>query len=150
MSAAAPIRPAVIDDVDALLQLEEAAFPGDRLDRRAFRHAVGSPSIVALIAGKPGEVRGYVFVETRRNARVGRLSSIVVAPREAGSGLGRALAEAAEVELRARGCNRLRLEVRADNARAIDLYERAGYRRIGRERRYYEDGTAALKFEKAL
>ena len=144
------IREASPDDVDSLLAIEDAAFPGDRLTRRNFRHAIASPSIVSLVAEVEGRVTGYVLVETRRNARVARLSSIAVKPGAAGTGTGRRLAEAAGREARRRGCDRLRLEVRADNARAIALYEAAGYRRIGRERRYYEDGEAALKFEKAL
>jgi ribosomal-protein-alanine acetyltransferase len=144
------IRAARPDDVDALLRIEDAAFPGDRLTRRNFRHAVASATIVSLVAEEDGRVAGYVLVETRRTAGVARLSSIAVAPGAAGTGTGRRLADAAEVEVRRRGCDRLRLEVRADNARAIALYEAAGYRRIGRERRYYEDGEAALKFEKTL
>lgn len=142
------IRAAEPDDVDALLRIETAAFPGDHLTRRNFRHAVASPSIVALVAGEP--VRGYALAETRRNARVARLSSIAVGPGAEGAGIGCRLAGAIEQAVRLRGCDRLRLEVRADNARAIALYERRGYRRIGRIRRYYDDGTAALKLEKAL
>ena len=44
----------------------------------------------------------------------------------------------------------LRLEVREDNARAIHIYEQNGYRRIGREPDYYEDGATALRYEKTL
>ena len=44
----------------------------------------------------------------------------------------------------------LRLEVREDNARAIRIYEQNGYRRIGREPDYYEDGATALRYEKTL
>jgi hypothetical protein len=44
----------------------------------------------------------------------------------------------------------LRLEVREDNLRAIGIYEKAGFRRIGRETDYYEDGAPALRFEKTL
>ena len=145
-----PVRPAEPGDLDGLLRIESLVFPGDRLSRRNFRHAIGSPSIVALVVGDPGEPAGYVLVETRRNARVAHLSSIAVAPAAAGSGLGRRLASAAEAEAARRGCDRIRLAVRADNPRAIELYERAGFLRIGREPRYYEDGKAALKFEKSL
>lgn len=147
---AVEIRPAEARDVDALLRIEHAVFATDRLETRAFRHAVASPTIIALVAAQEGDVVGYVLVETRRNATVARLSSIAIAPKAGRSGLGRRLAEAAEDAVRARGCTRLRLEVRADNAGAIALYERTGYRRIGRERRYYEDGTSALRLEKTL
>ena len=42
------------------------------------------------------------------------------------------------------------LEVRADNPRAIALYEKNGYAMIGREEDWYEDGGDALRFEKKL
>ena len=38
--------------------------------------------------------------------------------------------------------------MRADNARAIALYERSGYRLFGQVPGYYEDGAMALRFEK--
>ena len=63
-------------------------------------------------------------------------------------GAGRALLAAAERAAVQRGCVALRLEVRETNLRAIEIYERAGYRRIGREENYYEDGAPALRFEK--
>jgi hypothetical protein len=44
----------------------------------------------------------------------------------------------------------LRLEVREDNVRAIRLYEQNGYRRIGCEPDYYEDGMTALALRKDL
>jgi ribosomal protein S18 acetylase RimI-like enzyme len=44
----------------------------------------------------------------------------------------------------------LRLEVRADNAPAIRLYESRGYRLIGRYAGYYADDADALRYEKRL
>ncbi|MEJ0097539.1 MAG: hypothetical protein WDM84_05845 [Bauldia sp.] len=40
--------------------------------------------------------------------------------------------------------------MREDNLPAIRLYERLGYRRIGRHARYYADGADALRYEKPL
>jgi len=40
--------------------------------------------------------------------------------------------------------------VRIDNAGAIALYRREGFAGTGREENYYEDGAAALRFEKRL
>lgn len=144
------IRPAAPGDIGALLRLEEVAFPGDRLTRRNFRHAVASTSILSLVAVRGPDLVGYGFVETRRRSRIARLSSLAVAPDATGQGIGRRLVEAAEDAARARGCDRIRLEVRADNARAIAIYRRAGYRDAGREDAYYEDGCAAERFEKPL
>ena len=45
------------------------------------------------------------------------------------------------------GCGRIVLEVRESNRPAIALYERRGFRRVGRRREYYSDpGEDALVF----
>lgn len=144
------VRPAIAADLDGLVRLEEAAFATDRLDRRAFRHAIASPTILALAAGPSDSLAGYVLVQVRRNSRLGRLTSIAVAPDAAGRGLGRTMLAAAETAARETGCDRLRLEVRADNEPARRLYERAGYGRFATVDDYYEDGTAAWRYERAL
>jgi ribosomal protein S18 acetylase RimI-like enzyme len=143
------IRQARPGDVDALLAIE-AVFPTDRLDRRAFRHAVRSPTIDLLVADGDTGVAGYALLQRRRNSRTARLNSIAVRPGAAGKGLGKILLEAAEARARAKGCTHLRLEVRADNKPARTLYEKAGYRRFDVVEDYYEDGEAAWRYEKEL
>lgn len=144
------IRAAVPADVDSLLEIENAVFPTDRLDHRAFRHAIRSPTIICLVARRHAEVLGYVAVERRRNSSAGRLTSIAVAPRAAGARVGERLLAAAEKAATAAALTRMRLEVRADNGRARRLYERAGYSVRETLDDYYEDGAAALRYEKAL
>jgi ribosomal protein S18 acetylase RimI-like enzyme len=53
---------------------------------------------------------------------------LAVLPTHRGRGIGRALLNAAEQCARARGCAKLTLEVREDNARARRLYEERGFR----------------------
>src|SRR5690606_41992509 len=76
---------------------------------------------------------------TRRSSGLGsgvaRLYSIAVAPGFGGKGVGRALLDAAEKAAFDHDRMMLRLEVRQDNARAIAIYEKAGYHRIGQEDR---------------
>lgn len=147
------LRTARRADLDALVALEHAAFVTDRAERRAIRHAVDSPTmdvIVALVE-EAGEVLvGAAVLERRRSSRIARLSSIAVAPGRSGLGIGGRLLAAAEVEAGARGCDRLRLEVRADNGAGIRLYERRGYVRFAVRPDYYEDGMEAWRYEKAI
>ncbi len=149
------IRTASIDDLDALVALEHAAFAGDRAERRAIRHAIRSPTMSVLVAlgddGAGEEVLvGAATLERRRNSRNARLSSIAVSPARAGSGLGGIMLDAAEADARAHGCSHLRLEVRADNGAGIRLYERHGYTRFGVIPDYYEDGMEAWRYVRAL
>lgn len=144
------VRPALLPDIDALVRIEEEAFATDRLDRRAFRHAVLSPTILALVDGSPGSLRGYVLVQVRRGSAIARLTSVAVAPGFAGRGIGRRLVDAAEDAARRAGCGLMRLEMRADNEGARALYEGRGYREFATVPDYYEDGTAAIRLEKPL
>lgn len=144
------LRPAQAGDLDALVRLEQEAFAGDQLDRRAFRHALRSATITMLTAANGSHLLGYVQVQRRRDSRIARLTSIAVSREAAGKGAGRGLVEAAERDAQGHGCDRMRLEVRADNDVARRLYESLGYRLFKTVPDYYEDGEAALRFEKAL
>ncbi len=144
------LRSAAEADLDAIERIEAASFAHDRASRRQLQHAVRAPTILCLAADRDGTVEGYAIVELRRGARVARLASLAVAPEIAGRGVGRALLAAAEAGVRARGCDRLRLEVRPDNAPARHLYDRAGYTRFAEVEDYYEDGASAWRYEKRL
>ena len=147
---AADIRPARASDVDALLAIENAVFPTDRLSGRSFRRLIGSPSVVVLVADAGKRVAGYVVLLFRAGSTGARLYSIAAAPDHSGQGTGRALMAAAEREAARRGRSSLRLEVREDNARAIAIYRRAGFEPTGRQPDYYEDGMAAFRMKKEL
>lgn len=143
------MRAARADDLAALLALE-AQFPGDRLGARQFRHHLANPrAILRVLDARPGVV-GYALVLRRAKTDIARLYSIALDRGHRGRGYGARLLADAESRARRAGARRLRLEVRVDNSAAIALYERQGYRRFGRVADYYEDGAAALRFEKAL
>jgi len=42
------------------------------------------------------------------------------------------------------------LEVREDNRRAISIYEKAGFQRVGEEPNYYEDGMTAVRMTRVV
>ncbi|WP_099865846.1 GNAT family N-acetyltransferase/peptidase C39 family protein [Pararhizobium haloflavum] len=144
------IRAATPTDIDALVDLENAAFSADRISRRSFRLLVSRPTAATLVCEDEGGILGYAMILFRKGTGLARLYSIAVSPRATGRGVGRALLEAAETEALGHDRYLLRLEVREDNAAAIALYRRAGYRKIGRYEDYYADHTPALRFEKLL
>jgi ribosomal protein S18 acetylase RimI-like enzyme len=144
------LRPARPADLDALAGLETAAFAGDRLTRRRLRSLIEAPSARLIVAERAGAAVAYVLVLLRRGSAVARLYSIAVAAGEAGHGIGRRLIAAGEAAARAAGARAMRLEVRADNARAIALYDASGYRPIGERPNYYQDGMTALRYEKPV
>lgn len=144
----AKFRAAAAADIGALSDLENSLFLTDRISRSSFRRLVVSPSAVLIVAAFDAAIAGYALVLFRARSRIARLYSLAVAPDF--RGLGRDLLEKAEASAAARGCHALRLEVREDNRRAINLYERSGYHRFGERPDYYADGATALRFEKDL
>jgi [ribosomal protein S18]-alanine N-acetyltransferase len=145
------IRSGVPADLPRLVAIEDGAFAGDRLSRRALARHLRSKTAALLVAvAPPDQVVAYALLLFRAHARRARLYSLAVDPHARGLGLARRLVAAAESEARRRGDSALTLEVRVDNAAAIRLYEALGYRGLGRRSDYYEDGADALRFEKPL
>jgi ribosomal-protein-alanine N-acetyltransferase len=142
------IQPAALGDLDAIEALEAAAFTGDRLSRRSLRAFVRAAHRPLIVARFGERVAGYALISIRRGSRAARIYSIAADPAQQRRGVGRALLQACERYARAHGCETLRLEVRYDNPGAIALYEKMGFRHFGHHDGYYEDGAAALRFEK--
>ncbi len=148
MPNTAPIRSAVATDLPELQRLE-AQFPGDRLSRRQLRYHLARPGRVLRVQPAAGGLAGYALLLLPAG-RPARLYSIVVDSAARGAGIGARLLRDAEACARGMGADRLRLEVRADNAAAQALYRAAGYELFGVHRTYYDDGGDALRFERAL
>ncbi|MFV0281614.1 MAG: GNAT family N-acetyltransferase [Rhodoblastus sp.] len=131
------------------MQIENAAFATDRMSRRAFARRIASSSSDLDVCESDAGIVGYGLVEFRTFSVFARLFSIARA-QTAPAGVGRALLASCEARAIARGRRAIRLEVREDNFRALRLYEKSGFRPIGRYDDYYEDGAPALRLEKAL
>ena len=65
------------------------------------------------------------------------LLNITVAPSCQGQGWSRVMLDALAIWSRGQGAQWLWLEVRVSNARALQIYERHGYRRVGERKAYY-------------
>jgi ribosomal protein S18 acetylase RimI-like enzyme len=148
----AEIRNARGADLDGLGALEARSFVSDHLARRSLKRLLGRPSAcLRVVAAKQGSaVHGYSLVLFRKGSAVARLYSIAVDGERRSEGLGRRLLADAEAVAIRRKQRVLRLEVREDNLPAIRLYERRGYRLVGRYNRYYTDHADALRYEKQL
>ncbi|MGD2082985.1 MAG: peptidase C39 family protein [Chromatiales bacterium] len=144
------MRGAGLEDVPALLRLEQRCFETDRIRQRQFRYLISRANASALVAVDEDAVAGYVIVLFSRGTSMARLYSIAVAPEARGRGLGRRLAEAAEAEAWRHHRAYMRLEVRKDNAASIALFTALGYRRFGERADYYEDHMDAWRMEKTL
>lgn len=149
------IRPATLQDIDALVDIEHRCFDTDRLSRRNFRYMLTKANASVLVDEHAAtshslRLRGYVLVLFHAGTSLARLYSIAVDAEHRGQGLGEALVSAAEQAALDHDCVEMRLEVRRDNAASIKLYQRLNYRQFGHYLDYYEDHMEALRFEKRL
>lgn len=144
------VRPALPEDLPALLDLESSFF-SDRLFRRNFRHLILNGNADVLVFDKGNKkITGNVVILYRRNSARARLYSLVVHPQHQRRGIARALMKAAEDAAESRGCQSLSLEVRPDNEAASRLYQKIGYTLIKRVDDYYQDHTPALRMIKLI
>jgi ribosomal protein S18 acetylase RimI-like enzyme len=147
------VRKGRLADLDRLVAIENAAFQGDRLTRRSLRAHLTKSTVSLLVAEAEmdgfARVVGYALIAFRKGSKKARLYSIAGDP-EHRIGAGRRLIAACEEEAARRGAESLVLEVRADNARAMAIYDERGYVKFATIPEYYEDGASALRYEKLL
>ena len=130
--------------IDDVLPLEEELFVDDRWTARTYWSELAQlDTRHYLVAVDGDEVVGYAGLCDYPDEAF--VQTIAVAKPAQGSGLGAQLLQALLDEAARRGQQRVLLEVRADNHRAIALYERFGFRRTGLRRGYYQpSGSDAL------
>ena len=125
------IEPAGAEHVPAIAALERECFsdpwPEDMIARLAERFTV---------ALEDGAVCGYLALSSVLDE--GSVDNIAVAPAFRRRGIGDALLSDAVGRGRAAGLAFLTLEVRASNLPALRLYEKHGFRAVGRRKNYYD------------
>jgi [ribosomal protein S18]-alanine N-acetyltransferase len=134
MDAPWQIRPARSADGRRLVPLERRCF-SDPWSADAFEELLRSPFGRALVAERLGE--GYLVA--RAVAGEGEILNLAVAPEARRQGLGALLLESGLGALIEAGAREVFLEVREGNASAQALYQRRGFRPIGRRARYYRN-----------
>lgn len=109
-----------------------------------IRQVSGGTGGVMLKARVTGNLASILLIRRTDRARIRHVGTLgmTVRRRYWGLGLGRAICEAALSEAHIRGINRIELRVRADNDRAIQLYETVGFIHEGRlQHSFYCDGN---------
>jgi ribosomal-protein-alanine N-acetyltransferase len=141
--------PMTLQDLDDVLAIEQASFKTP-WSRGAFRYELTQNRVArSTVVRAEGKVVGYLCLwEIGREIHI---TNIAVDPDWRRRGIARTLIGDMLEGARQRGITQVFLEVRPNNVEALGLYERFGFRVIGRRKGYYVDtGEDALVMEASL
>jgi ribosomal-protein-alanine N-acetyltransferase len=110
-------------------------------DEGAFARLLEQPGVAGL-AWTAHEPQGFILI--RAVADEAEILTLAVVPHARRTGIATHLLDEATHMLYAGGTQRIFLEVAADNAAAIGLYTRYGFKPSGRRPRYYARGVTRM------
>jgi len=130
-----------LDDIPAVAAIDRASFPLPWSEGSFRSDLTANPAAYLIVAERPtgnGEpiagYAGYWLVIDEAH-----LSTLAVDPERRRRGIGQELLEEAMRQAARQGAQLMTLEVRVSNEAAQRLYEKLGFRIVGRRRRYYKD-----------
>jgi len=127
------------DDLDAVMAIENIAYPFPWTVGN-FRDSLAAGYRLKLLRER-GVLIGYaVWMPIIQEAH---LLNITLAPPRQGHGLGAWMMRSIMQEMQAQGMQQILLEVRPSNHRALALYRRLGFSRIGIRKGYYPNSATA-------
>jgi ribosomal-protein-alanine N-acetyltransferase len=130
------LRPVLPADLDALARLHARCFPEESWNAAALAGLLAMPGASARLAeDETGAPLGLLFALVV--AEEAEILTLGVDPDRRREGIARALLGDLFARACREGARRLVLEVAADNAAALSLYESQGFLPIGERRNYY-------------
>ena len=127
------------EDAIGLAAIHAASFPpAQRWDAAALQSLLASAGCFAFWC----PARAFILLRTVLDEA--EILTLATAPAHRREGLAARLLDAAAAACVARGVLAGHLEVAPENLAASSLYEKAGFRQVGRRPGYYADGADAL------
>ncbi len=136
MTGSLSLRPAKHEDLPAIMAIENAVF-SQAWWPETFEELLDRTDTDLLVATAGPDLVGYLVLTI--GAGEAELANLAVDPARRRTGIAHALLRESLDVLRRRSVRRVYLAVRASNAGAARLYERFGFREIGRHASYYQD-----------
>ncbi len=136
------IRPYRAADFDHLWQIDQRCFPaGIAYTQMELSGFIMRRNAITLVAECPANpmpahtIAGYAIAQPFR--RMGRIVTLDIVPEARRYGLGSRLMLECEERLCLHGCSEVHLETAVDNAPALSLYRKLGYRIVRTLPAYY-------------
>ncbi|MQA38943.1 ribosomal protein S18-alanine N-acetyltransferase [Rugamonas aquatica] len=121
-------------DLAEVVQLEQSVYPHP-WSMANFVDSLSSNYEAWVLRDQEGGLLGYFLLMAIVDEA--HLLNVAVSAERQGQGLGRFLLNQAVACARGLGMESVLLEVRPSNTRALEIYERYGFKHIGRRKGYY-------------
>jgi ribosomal-protein-alanine acetyltransferase len=133
------VEDASIKYLDRLYEIEAECFEKEAFTRKQIAQLLTEYNSVSLMTGMNGDIAGFVIgrMDVERDIRTGHILTLDVLPKYRRRGVGQTLLKEVEKIFKEKGAEACYLEVREGNAAALSLYEKLGYKKIGKLKNYY-------------
>lgn len=140
------IRPAVLEDIPLIFDIERAVFRTSVYPEFFFRQAFDLWGRFLFVAESGDGLAGYALAAPADDVTIAWVLSVAVGEPARGQGVGQQLLTALLDALREKRFETVRLTVHPENP-AVALYRRAGFKKIGQEANYFDESEPRLLME---
>lgn len=136
------IRPMEEKDLDKVMVIEENSFISPWPKSQFLYELNENPFAILLVAEYEGVICG--FIDFWITFDVAQLNQIAVHPSLRKKGIGEVLIQDMINRVSTQEVNRITLEVRIHNKKAINLYQKYGFKKQLIKKSYYDNGDDAI------
>jgi len=135
------IEDASIRYLDRLYEIEMECFGKEAFTKQQIAYLLTDYSSIGLVAKVDDKIIGFIIgrIHVERKSVIGHILTIDVSPKHRRKGVAQGLLQEIERIFREKGVEVCYLEAREDNIAALNLYQKSGYRKIGRLKNYYRN-----------
>jgi ribosomal-protein-alanine N-acetyltransferase len=142
------IRPATLQDIDAILRIEQLVFPQPWTETHFLYELKENPYSFLFVAEVQQTIIGYI--DWWKTFQVGQINNLAVHPAWQRKHVGETLLKDALNRLELAKCDQITLEVRVSNVAAQALYHKYGFNILLTKPKYYANGEDAFLMSKVL
>jgi [ribosomal protein S18]-alanine N-acetyltransferase len=145
------IEDASIKFLDQFYEIEKQCFEQEAFSKQQIAYLLTDYNAIGLAARINNEIAGFVIgrIDVGRNVTSGHILTLDVLPPYRRKGIAQRLLLEIETVFKERGIKECRLEVREGNVAASNLYQKLGYKKVGKLEKYYGNAHG-LYLKKAL
>ena len=144
------LRPAVINDIPSIMEIEQICFDLDSFSKRQFAYLISQAKGYFYVAEYRQRVGGYFSALINQRACSLRIYSIAIHPDFRGRRVGQLLIDQIIVIALKESLKKIILEVNVSNFPAIHLYEKNGFKCTSVKDNFYHDGSSAYCMQRPV